>query len=371
MKPATRAICVAVSLVALAPRANAQEVGEKPSFPEVKVAGRLQVQGYYHDNDDYAPAAAGDVGPASAFFVRRARIEVSGRITERVSFIVQPSFENGAGREPNLRLRDAYVELRLTPDASPAAVALRVGQEKRPFSRWELTSANNLPVIERGAGRGLLGISANDLFGDSELLSHDVGASVVVTGGMATFQAGVYNGEGESRDDVNSSKSFGVRGTIAPIGRLSLGASWFSHDAIVTPAAGAPDSSFRNDAWEIDGQWGRTGDPGLFVLGEYLHGHDATESETPIRGLSAIAAWHHRLSASRARVLYAIEPAIRIDIADPDADADDDRATLMSAVVGLYFSSRAQLRVGYEQQSFEDAALETIRGVRMAMTVNF
>lgn len=367
----TRVICVAVSLAVLAPSLHAQETGEGEFRPEVKVAGRLQVQGYYHDNDDYASVAAGGVGPRSAFFIRRARIEVSGRITERVSFIVQPSFENGAGREPNLRLRDAYLELRLTPDASPAAIALRVGQEKRPFSRWELTSANNLPVMERGAGRGLLGISANDLFGDNEFLSHDVGASLLVRGRLATFQAGVYNGEGESRNDVNSSKSFGMRGTIAPLGRLSLGASWFSHDAIVTPAVGAPDSSFRNDAWEVDGQWGRTGDPGLFVLGEYLEGHDATAAETPIRGLSAIVAWHHRLPATPGRVLFAVEPALRFDVADPNTDADDDRATLMSAVVGLYFSSRAQLRVGYERQAFEDEALDAIQGVRTAVTINF
>ena len=52
-----------------------------------------------------------------------------------------------------------------------------MGQEKRPFSRYELTSSNNLPSIERGAGRGLPGKASNDIFGDNGFLSHDVGAA--------------------------------------------------------------------------------------------------------------------------------------------------------------------------------------------------
>jgi hypothetical protein len=372
MHIALRAGSVALALVAGATAVGAQDTTSAPAFPDVSVAGRLQFQGYWFDNADYAPAAAGNVGTESSFFIRRARIQVDGRIAERVSFVIQPSFENGAGREPNLRLRDAYIDLELTGEAAPSSVTLRVGQEKRPFSRWELTSSNNLPVIERGAGRGLLGRASNNVFERNGFLSHDLGASVLVRGGRATLQAGVYNGQGESFNDVNSSKSYGVRATVAPVAGLSVGASWFSHDAILVPAVGAPDSSARNDAWEIDAQWGRPGAPGLFLLGEYLQGEDATEAMAPIRGLAAIAAWHRRLAPSRAPLqLWAIEPALRIDVADPDADADDDRATLASAVLGLYFSSRAQLRVGYERQSFEDDALEAIQGLRTAVTVSF
>lgn len=366
--PVTPTLLALAALPLLAPHVRAQGEGAAPTFPDVRVAGRLQVHGYLFDNDVYA---ADGVGPESSFFIRRARIEVQGRIAERVSFVIQPSFENGRGSEPNLRLRDAYVDLRLSPDEAPATVTLRVGQAKRPFSRWELTSANNLPVIERGAGRGLPGRAANDLFGRNGFLSQDLGTSVIVEGGVATFQAGVYNGQGESFNDVNSAKSYGVRATIAPLAKLSLGASYFSHDAIVTPAAGVPDSSFRNDAFEIDGQWGKSGEPGLFALAEYLSGHDATEAESPIAGFSAIAAWHHRLAGSGSRVLYALEPALRFDLADPNADADEDRVTLTSAVLGFYFSRTAQLRVGYERQAFEDDAREPVQGIRTAVTVNF
>ena len=362
-----RFAAASLALVLLSPVALAQDSASRATFPDVEVAGRLQVQGYYFDNEDHAAGA----GPQSSFFIRRARIQVNGRIAERVSFVIQPSFENAAGREPNLRLRAAYSDLRLVDEGAPASVTLRVGQEKRPFSRWELTSSNNLPVIERGAGRGLLGRAANNLFERNGFLSHDLGASVIVAGRGVTFQAGLYNGQGESFNDVNSAKSYGVRATVVPLPRLSLGASYFSHDAIVARTALPADSAFRNDAWEVDGQWGRPGTPGLFLLAEYLQGSDATEAEASIRGASAIAAWHHRLAAAGTPVLVAIEPALRFDLADPDTDAADDRSTLASAVLGLYFSSRAQLRVGYERQMFEDDALDPIQGIRTAVTVNF
>ena len=47
-----------------------------------------------------------------------------------------------------------------------------------------------------------------------------------------------------------------------------------------------------------------------------------------------------------------------------------DRATLITAGLGFYMSSKAQFRVAYERQSFQ-GALPSISGVRSALTVNF
>ena len=51
------------------------------TYPNVKLNGRLQEQFYYFDNSDYAPA----LGTTSNFFIRRARIEARGQISENVS----------------------------------------------------------------------------------------------------------------------------------------------------------------------------------------------------------------------------------------------------------------------------------------------
>ena len=387
----------ALSGTALAVILGSGSLGAQTTYPNVRLSGRLQEQFYYFSNEDYAAA----VGPRSNIFTRRARIEARGQISENVAVYIQPSFEGGrnlssltttctstpvgagggtpvltcrsSGRS-GLRLRDAYIDVRFSPEASKSGLYLRAGQEKRPFSRYELTSSNNLPSIERGGGQGLLARASNDLFGGAGFLSHDVGASVRLEHKLddvrlVTLKFGAYNGQGESLNDVNDKKSFGARGTVGITSKLEVGGSWFAHDGVVT-VGGAPDSSFTNYAFDIDAQWGKPGDEGLFALAEYLHGNDATAAKFTIQGMQGVAAYNIRMK-SPTSWLYAIEPAIRVDLADPNTDADGDRVTTISGVLGIYMSSRSQLRVAYERQSFQGDVLPSISGVRSALTVNF
>jgi hypothetical protein len=357
-------------------------------YPNVRLSGRLQEQFYYFDNSDYATTT----GPKSNFFTRRARIEARGQISENVAVYIQPSFEGGrnlsgvvttcsgtpltcrtTGRS-GLRLRDAWIDVRFSPAESKGALYLRAGQEKRPYSRYELTSANNLPSIERGAGQGLLARASNDLFTTAGFISHDVGASVryeykLDDVRLVTVKLGAYNGQGESLNDVNEKKSFGARATVGVTPKLDVGGSWFAHDGIVTVGT-VVDSSFANYAWGVDAQWGKPGDEGLFVLGEYLDGNDATAAKNKMRGVQGVAAYNIRFQ-SPTSWLYAVEPAFRVDLADPNTEVDSDRVTTITAVLGIYMSSRAQLRVGYERESFQDDVTPSISGVRSALTVNF
>ena len=373
-----------LSLVAL----TAAPLVAQTTYPNVKLTGRLQEQFYYFSNEDYAAT----VGPQSNVFTRRARIEARGQISENVSVYIQPSFEGGrnltnvvttcsgtplvcrtTGRS-GLRLRDAYIDVRFSREASKGALYLRAGQEKRPVSRYELTSSNNLPSIERGAGQGLLPRASNDLFSSAGFLSHDVGASVryeykLDDTRLITLKAGAYNGQGESLSDVNDKKSFGARGTVGITSKLDVGASWFAHDGIVT-VGGVLDSAFTNYAFDIDASWGKPGDEGLYALAEYLQGNDPTPAKLTIQGMQGVAAYNIRMT-SPTSWLYAVEPAFRIDIADPNTDAEGDKVTTITGVLGIYMSSRAQLRVAYEQQSFQDDAAPSISGVRSALTVNF
>ena len=374
-------------LLLLAHAAAAQE-----TYPRVEISGRVQQQFYSYDNDAYAES----VGPRSNFFIRRARIEAGGKITERIAFYIQPSFEGGRSLSatatcdpvtipagggtftPNcevsgrsgVRLRDAWIELSTHPDSAATNIFLRVGQEKRPFSRYELTSSRNLPSIERGAGEGLPGRASNDLFEDAGYLSTDVGASLRVEhtlGGSrkAILTAGIYNGQGESLDDVNARKSYGARGTVGVIGKLDIGGSWFRHDGIV-----GGDSSFTNTAVGLDAQWGDVGDAGMFLLAEFSSGEDASSDRRSMRGFQVVAAYHARLPGSSA-LIHAIEPAIRFDIADPDTDTERDQVRTITAVLGLYLSPRAQVRIAYEAQRFQNPNLSAVGGLRSGLAVNF
>ncbi|MEP6688370.1 MAG: porin [Gemmatimonadales bacterium] len=367
------------------------------TYPNVKVTGRLQEQFYYFGNEDYASV----VGAKSNFFTRRARIEARGNISENVVVYIQPSFEGGrnlsnvattctsstvaaGGGTPvitcrttgrsGLRLRDAWVDVRFTKEGNPGTFYLRGGQEKRPYSRYELTSSTNLPSIERGAGQGLQTRGSNDLFSSAGFISHDVGASLryeykLNDLQLVTVKVGAYNGQGESLNDVNNKKSFGARATASVTPKIDIGASWFAHDGI-TAVGGVPDSSFTNYAWGADAQYGKPGEAGLFALGEYLSGTDATSSKNRIRGIQGLAAYNYRLK-SPTSWLYAVEPAFRFDYADPNTDVDGDRSTLITAVLGFYMTSKAQFRVAYERQSFQGSGVPSISGVRSALTVNF
>jgi hypothetical protein len=357
-------------------------------YPNVKMTGRLQEQFYYFNNDPYAAT----VGPKDNFFTRRARIEARGQISENVTVYIQPSFEGGrnltnlvttcsgtplvcrtTGRS-GLRLRDAWVDVRFSPAEAKGALYLRAGQEKRPYSRYELTSSNNLPSIERGAGQGLLPRASNDLFAANGFLSHDVGASLryeykLDDLRLLSLKVAAYNGQGESLNDINNKKSFGARATVGVTPKLDVGGSWFAHDGIVTVGT-VIDSAFTNYAWGVDAQWGKVGDEGLFVLGEYLNGNDATAAKNKIRGIQGLAAYNYRFK-SPTSWLYAIEPAFRIDLADPNTNLTNDRVTTITAVLGIYMSSKAQLRVAYERESFQGSITPSISGMRSALTVNF
>ncbi len=343
-----------LSLIAAAPLAAQDE------YPSVRFEGRLQHQFYWLDNAAYGEA----VGPRNGFFTRRARIEAQARLSERVYVVIEPSYEGG--RVEGLSLKDAYVDVLLTEPRTEPPLTLRIGQSKRPFGRYESLSSKNLPSIERGAGMGLIPSALNDLADDQHLLGRDIGVLLIArVRDRLLLEAGVYNGEGESAPrDANDAKTYAVRAGFAPGGQLSVGAAVVSHE-------GLPDSlgpTIRHHAWGLDAVWGAPGDPGLFVLGEFISGERFDASRGRLRGGLLVVAYNILIERA---ALHSIEPVLRLDRADPDTDAPRDHSTLLGAGFGLYLTDKAQVRVLYERQSFADASLPAIAGVRTAVTARF
>jgi hypothetical protein len=382
----------------------AASLSAQTTYPSVKVTGSLQEQFFKYNHSTFA--AAGDSG-VSDIFTRRARIEVEGEINEYVKIKIQPSFEGGretntqptitctapvppataptctsSGGRSGFRLRDAYVTVSFTKPSDKTSFAIRLGQEKRPFNRYVLSSSRNLPSIERGAGTGLPGAAGFDVLNSNGLVEHDVGASLIVSTKIAEnqlvrLQAGVYNGEGESVvRDKNNRKSFGFRGTADVYSKLNIGASFFSHDN--ANIAAGKDSSYNNTAFGVDAQWGKPGDPGLYVESDFFSGKDKSKAANKIRGLQVVGAYNIRMK-SPTSWLYAIEPAFRFDVADPNTKLSGSQVTTQAnakvttwtAVLGFYMSSKAQFRVAYEHQTSELPGTVTIGGIRGALTVNF
>lgn len=369
-----RALRHVVVLLLLTAAASFPLAAQEKAYPRYEVHGRLQPQFYAFDDANVPPGSGGDLGPSSNFVMRRARIEARFDLTERLFFVVQPSFENPRNR---VRLRDAYVAYRLSPTGDATQFQLRFGQEKRPFGAYENFSSNNLPSIERGAGPGLrLASSTHNLFEANGFLSHDVGAWVhmetPLAGRELTLHVGVFNGEGESISDVNSAKSWGARATFALTEKLRLGASYADHETATpndTLLTGVGPTR-HNQAFGLEATYGVPGARGLFVVADYMDGEDRSDARRPIRGFNVVAAWHARVGDGEGAI-WAVEPVVRFDQATADVDDDDLGTSLWGAGVGLYFTARAHLRVMAEFQDSDDPARESVTGVRSQFSVSF
>ena len=379
--------------------------------PNIRVAGRVQTQ-YSAISGDSTSAFTPSGTVTSLFEVRRLRIQADVRIGENVTMVIQPSFEMGA-----LRMRDAWLRVVLARSAT-SGLGLTMGQEKKPLNRYELTSSNTLPSIERGARlRGFSGaVAQNNLLENEGYLAQDIGASVDWYGAhnRATVKVGVYNGSGESAADVNNAKTYAARGTYAVLvddearPLLRLGAAWMSHDravtATATTAAFAPDSSRRSSAFGVELEWGDFR-PGLHVIADLMTGDalaagnhclagataiscrvgvarntgnlrpNAPDSAfTSFRSLHAVSSWRWQPEDPQGtRLIKIVEPALRIDLTDPNTDRDSDAGMLITSAVSVHFSQTTVMRVGLDLYRYQDAsgASQSVRAFRVSWQANF
>jgi len=397
----SRALAVTVAVAALS---LAMPRGGEAQTANVTIQGRIQSQFSAVSGDSTGLFNPHNV-VTSSFDIRRLRIQANVRIGENINLVIQPSFEMGA-----LRMRDAYLRVLLarTPTSS---FGLTLGQEKKPFNRYELTSSNNLLSIERGArfrglATGVVPAAQSNLLEDNGYLSHDLGASADVSflENRVQVKAGIYNGAGESANDVNNAKTFGARATATvlrdaenrPV--LRLGAAFLSRDRAVTTTAGssafAPDSSRRTSAVGLEAEWGDFR-PGPHIIGDFATGKALTLGQyafgtgrnlgnvrpnapdsafSTFRSLQVVAAYRVQFDdPSGTRLVKMIEPAIRLDMTDPNTGRDNDQGMLLTPVLNVYFSQSTVLRAGVDLYSYKNAAGDSkrITAVRLSWQTNF
>jgi hypothetical protein len=372
--------------------------------PNIRVAGRVQAHFSTVSGDSTASFNPSGV-VNSSWEIRRVRIQADVRIGENVNLVIQPSFEMGA-----LRMRDAYLRVLLARSPS-ASLGLTMGQEKKPFNRYELTSSNNLLSIERGARfRGFTGVVAqNNLLEENGYIAHDLGASLDATllESRLALKAGVYNGSGESANDVNDSKTFGLRGVWTALldgeerPLLRVGAAILSRDRAVITATGClanctfyADSSHRTTAFGVEVEWGDFR-PGLHIIADLATGDavangfratavgrntgnlvaNAPDSAlVTFRSFHVVGAWRWQPEDPTGnRLIKMVEPALRLDYSDPNTDGPDDHGVLITPVLNLYFTQSTVLRAGLDYYRYTDAtgAGRSVRAVRLSWQSSF
>ncbi len=202
------------------------------------------------------------------FFLKRARLSLSGDITSRLDYKLQLEFAS-------MQVRDAFIKYRPLNGLN-----FQVGMFKIPFS---LMNTNCPPptyeFIESPMGTSKL-LGGNDLCG-MKATGRDLGAQVY--GGfwekdgfsVINYNFGVFNGEGISIKDHNSSKDVVARLTFIPVKGLQISGSchWGEYgDKYLLRKRYSGGMFYDSERVRVRGEWigGWTGD--LYSSSWYVSG---------------------------------------------------------------------------------------------------
>lgn len=168
-------------------------------------------------------AGDGSIGDGQSFFIRRARLVLSGDVNDFVSIYFQPDFAAGVPGSPDnnhyVQLRDWYADLHFDREH---VWRIRVGQSKIPYGWENMQSSRNRLPLDR-----------HDAFNSATKNERDLGAFFYWTpeyaqqffektqnstlkgsGNYGVFGLGFYNGQGGSLMEQNDNLHFVSRLTV-------------------------------------------------------------------------------------------------------------------------------------------------------------
>lgn len=353
-----RLMLCAVVVICIWTTAFAEEnVVSKKSI--VTFTGRLHAQ-YHYSN----VAAAEDMN--NTFYIRRARLTASyknfsGKLAGKVQF------DLGEG---GVKLKDGYVDLKCAP-----VFGLKVGQFKKPFSLWELTSSTKTMVIERG--NKIIGSSwktTNQInIKDGLYAGRDIGAMVHGKAGKLAYAVGIFNGNGYHKSgDSDNGKMGGGRFVLNALENLSFGVS-ASNRYVSQYGTSTGDTINKHfQAFEGDLEFGikhHVSKSGHWVQMEGVYGSNPAISEdAKFMGVAFIGSYNVKLAEGGK--IYSVRPAIRGDYSQRDLDNDDTRNILVTPGVDIFFDeyNRLQINVDIDKPLMDGADIEI--GARIQIQIH-
>lgn len=149
-------------------------------------------------------------GGDGGFFLRRIRLVLSGQLSDRLSFYIQPDFASSPdGSNNNFgQIRDAYFDLGLD---SKNEFRLRFGQSKVPYGFENLQSSQNRLPLDRNDALNSAVSNERDLGvffywapkKSRELFSYLVSSGLKGSGDYGVFALGAYNGQTANKNEAN------------------------------------------------------------------------------------------------------------------------------------------------------------------------
>ncbi|MDP2955567.1 MAG: porin, partial [Longimicrobiales bacterium] len=210
-----------------------------PRGASIRIGGRMHTQ--------YATSSV--EAYQDHFFFRRARLEVDITLNDFLEARFQPEFGGFAAE-----LKDAYFRLNFSP-----GFQVTMGQFKRPFDLFELSSSVDLSLVERDGRVGGLSACAgvggtcsySRLTEKLGFADRDIGLRVSGAGGKVTYDVSMTNGAGANVADENDAKSFSGRMSVKVSPDLTLSGFLALHDYL-DPAKKVA----RAGGWGADAQVG-------------------------------------------------------------------------------------------------------------------
>jgi phosphate-selective porin len=285
--------------VAWADQQNAAAVTASQAF---KLSGYAQ-----------AEYTAQDVG-LDGFSVHRARLTLSGDITNKIRFKLQVDL----AKSP--LLLDAAIEV-----AFHDAASLRVGQFKVPFSMESLTPGSDLDTIDRSQAVSKLAPGF-----DIGASGRDIGVLAFGKISILEYSVGIFNGAGINKTDTNNEKDLAGRVVIRPFSFLSLGASYY--DGSYSESASAPPQVRDRVGFEGAVLYGA-----LSLKGEFLQAEDG---DTTKRG------WY--LQAGYFFLPKTLQGIAKFDSYDPDKAFAADRTDIWILGLNWFLAEKTKLQVNFD-----------------------
>jgi hypothetical protein len=208
------ALCalVAACVAPVVGRAQDSTATDRPWYERLSIRGYAQLR--YNrllETNELLRCSTCDrsIGDNGGFFLRRARISITAKVSDRVSVSIQPDFATEVGdRENTLVLRHYYADIYLD---SAKTFRARVGQSEVPTGFEGLQSSSRRVPFDRAdamessaPGEQDLGVFffwtppvAKRRFKDLS------SAQSKGTGDFGTVSLGVYNGQGGNRSEMN------------------------------------------------------------------------------------------------------------------------------------------------------------------------
>ncbi|MGF6709551.1 hypothetical protein QFZ41_000515 [Luteibacter sp. W1I16] len=186
----------------------------KAWYEKIGIRGYVQMrynQELGEDAKDLKSPGDRFIGREQGFGIRRARVVISGDVTDNMSIYIQPdlaSTPSGSSTTNFAQLRDAYADLWLTKDKT---WRIRAGQSKIPYGWEDLQSSQNRLALDRADALNSGVRDERDLgvFAywsptvAKERFAYLQKSGLKGSGDYGVIGFGVYNGQGANRPDRN------------------------------------------------------------------------------------------------------------------------------------------------------------------------